>query len=105
MSVYSEIINIFRLSFQHTVEHCIIHFVALEVIMELNKIYLESLNDDKNHEILHYKPKVVIKGNSIKLKGRSCFHKVARIVYKVLRSLYVSVIFYFVPFAVILANF
>lgn len=46
MSVFCEAINIYLLAYQTNVEYCIIHFVALEVVMELNKIYLESLNDE-----------------------------------------------------------
>ena len=44
-SVYCEGINLYLLTFQHTVEHCIIHFVALEVIMEIPKLYFEALTD------------------------------------------------------------
>jgi hypothetical protein len=41
--LYCQIINIYLLTFQHTVEHSIIHFVALEMIMELPKMYFEAL--------------------------------------------------------------
>jgi hypothetical protein len=34
------------------------------------------------------------------MSDRTCFHKVARILYRFLRALYVSVIFYLVPFCV-----
>jgi hypothetical protein len=41
--IFCEIVNIYLLTYQHTVEHCIIHFVALEIIVEVGKLYLESL--------------------------------------------------------------
>lgn len=39
-------INIIMLSYQHYVSHAIIHFVALEVIIEVGQMYLESLMDN-----------------------------------------------------------
>lgn len=78
---------------------CIIHFVALEVILEFTALYLESLKDHQLHEIMHEHPKVVNKCRDI--KKRTCFHKVARFVYKIVRALYVSVLFYFIPFFVL----
>ena len=105
LSVFTEAINIYLLAYQYNVERCIIHFVALEVIMELNKIYLESLTDNTLKSVLHCHPVVEKKSKDIKFSDRSCFHKVARIVYKTSRSIYVSIIFYFVPFYVIYLNF
>jgi len=42
-ALYCQIINIYLLTFQHNVEDSIIHFVALEMIMELPKMYFEAL--------------------------------------------------------------
>ena len=96
-----EFVNIYMLAYQHTVQHCIIHFVALEVIMEISNMYFESLKSNKLKEIMHHAPKYVKCGHEIKFTERSLFHKFARILYKVLRCFYVSVIFYFVPFSVL----
>ena len=105
LAIYTEIINVYRLSYQHTVEHCIIHFVALEIIMELNKIYFESLNDPKLKEVMHMRPTLKHKGVDIKFSDRSIFHQLARVAYKLMRSLYISTIFYFVPLITLLNNF
>lgn len=43
----AEILNLFMLLYQHTVMHCIIHFVAFEIIVEIPHIYMGSLLDDK----------------------------------------------------------
>jgi hypothetical protein len=95
-----EFVNIYMLTYQHTVQHCIIHFVALEVIMEISNMYFESLKSNKLKEIMHHAPTQVKSGKDIHFSERSCFHKFGRILYKVLRCFYVSVIFYFVPFTV-----
>jgi len=34
------------------------------------------------------------------MSDRTCFHKCARLIYRFLRALYVSIIFYLVPFCV-----
>jgi hypothetical protein len=102
-SLFAEGINLFLLTYQHTVEHCIIHFVALEVIMEVSNMYFEALMNNKLKEVLHshYAPKREKSIKDIVWKDRSCFHKVARILYKIIRCVYVSLIFYFVPFLVV----
>jgi hypothetical protein len=77
------------------------HFVALEIIMEVSNLYFESLMNNKLKAIMHHPPELVVKGADIKFMQRSLFHKVARMIYKTIRCLYVSCVFYFVPFAVI----
>ena len=72
--------------------------------MELPKMYFEALLDNPLREIMHHNPTRVNRGKDIPFSSRSCFHKMARVVYKVTRSFYVSVVFYFVPFFVIVLN-
>lgn len=93
------------LTFQHTVEHCIIHFVALEVIMEIPKIYVESFTDKSLAGVVHNSITIEKKGKEISFFDRSLYHKVARFTYKLSRAFYVSLIFYFVPFMTIFINF
>jgi hypothetical protein len=46
LNITAELLNLFMLLYQHTVEHAIIHFVALEIIVEIPHIYMHSLLDD-----------------------------------------------------------
>ena len=46
VNIAAEVLNLFMLLYQHTVEHAIIHFVALEIIVEIPHIYMGSLLDD-----------------------------------------------------------
>lgn len=105
VAVYCEFINLQILTFQKTVENSIIHFVALHVIMELPIMYFESLLDNPLKEIMHHHPHRIHRGKEIKFRDRPIFHKLARILYKVMRALYVALIFYFVPYLVIFFNF
>jgi len=43
MALLCQGINIYLLTYQHTVDHSIIHFVALHVVMDIPNLYLESL--------------------------------------------------------------
>ena len=81
--------------------NCIIHFVALEVIIDISNMYYESLKSNFLKEILHHPPKTMVCGVDIQFSKRTMFHKIARIIYKILRCFYVGVIFYFVPFSVL----
>ena len=57
-ALLTEGINVYLLTYQHSVEHCIIHFVALEVIMEVSNLYYEALLGNKLKSVLHHiKPK------------------------------------------------
>lgn len=93
-------ICIYMLAYQHTVQHCIIHFVALEVIMEVGNLYFESLKENYLKNVMHHAPIADHRGQDIHFRERSIFHKFARVYYKVLRTFYVGVVFYFVPFSV-----
>jgi len=101
----AEVINIFILSKQTTVEFCIIYFVSLKVIMEVSNLYFHSLMDLKFKGIIKQPPKVVNRNRNLVFGDRSAFHQIARVFYKLVRGLYVSCVFYFVPFSVIFVQF
>ena len=66
--------------------------------MEIPKFYFESLGDNYLKTVCHHPPKNVIKGKDIEFMKRTLFHKFARMNYKFQRAVYVSVIYYMVPF-------
>ena len=104
-ALLAEYINIKLLISQTKVELCIIHFVALEVIMEIAALYFKSLMNFKLKAILHEnRPKCLHRSCHIELKKRSYFHIFARVFYKIIRAIYVSVIFYYVPFMVVIGE-
>jgi len=106
----AEVLNLYMLTFQHTIEHCIMHFVAFEVIVELGNIYFESLMNNKLTSIVHHPPRlnqdqVGKNKKERKFSERTCFHKTGRLIYKVIWCAYVSMNFYMVPFAVLIWQF
>jgi len=85
INLFAEFLNLFMLLYQHTVEHAIIHFVALEIIVEVPHIYMGSLLDDQlkdrlfednGHLHVHHS------GSSIKFADRDLFNKLGRVWYK-----------------------
>jgi hypothetical protein len=55
-AVVTEGVNLYMLTFQHTIQHCIIHFVAFEVIIELSNMYYESLMNNLLKEVVEHPP-------------------------------------------------
>lgn len=105
-SIFAEFLNIYMLTYQSKIEFCIIHFVALEVVVELPKIFFESQHYD-NYLYNVFKAELAVenKTKNIKFSERTFFHKCARVAYKIMRCFYASVIFYYIPFIVLFLQF
>jgi hypothetical protein len=70
--------------------------------MEVGNLYFESLKENYLKNVMHHAPIADHRGQDIHFAERSTFHKIARVFYRVLRTFYVGVVFYFVPFSVML---
>lgn len=94
----AEVLNLYLLLHQTNVELSIIHFVALEVIIEIPHFYSESLLEDKIKERIfkkHHHLHVHNRGKDLHFwSKRSFFGKIGRLIYCSFRLLYVSLIFY-----------
>lgn len=93
------------LTYQHNVEKSIIYFVALHMIMEIPKLYFEAVDYKNIKEVCHMHLNVDIRGRDIDFWARDWFHIFARCTYKFHRALFVSVIYYFVPFGTLFLTF
>ena len=72
------------------------------VIIEISAIYYEGTKHSNYlRKAMEYKPKIKVRGEDIKFQDRSFFHKIARVIYVCIRSLYIQVIFYLFPLIVI----
>lgn len=113
LATICEFINLFMLTYQHTIAHCIIHFVAFKIVVDLSNIYFESLMNTKLKVIVEhqYQPEMDDEYREKNKKTRdifserTCFHKIARLIYKVYRCMFVSLNFYFTPFIVVYWQF
>jgi hypothetical protein len=68
--------------------------------MEIPKFYFEALGENHIKSIFHAPAIIEKKGVDIAMSDRDLFHKIARVVYRGLRVIYVSAVFYMVPFIV-----
>ena len=103
INILAEVINLYMLAYQHNVEHCIIHFVALEVIVEIPHILMGSLTNDKLKNRIwqrFHSLQTTNKGRDFVFSERDMVNKIGRVLYRVARGFYVSILFYFQPFIV-----
>jgi hypothetical protein len=107
IAIFNMFLGVVLLTFQHSINHCIVHFIALHVISEVSCFYFEALavNNSAMEVVKELYPKQEIKGKDINFFERSYFHMIARLVYKLVRAIYVSAIFYFIPFASFMIHF
>ena len=100
INLVSEFLNIYMLTYQHNIVFVLMEVVCLEIIIELPGWYMNSLVEDKLKARIfaHHHLPVERKGSEIKWKDRSLMNKVFRLIYRLIRGIYCSVIFYFQPF-------
>lgn len=96
----AEVICVTLLVNQKDVGECIVYFLALKVLIEVSKFYFESLLHVKFVDVVNHAPAITKRSVDTEFSGRSAFHKVARILFKVARGLFVSVFYYYYPFFV-----
>ena len=92
--------------FWSSVEYTIVYFVALAILVKIPHIYMDCLMDDKLKDKLFEdftELQIVNPGRDMSWEKRSLFNKIGRVVYRAHRALYVSVIFYFQPFLLVIA--
>ena len=99
-----ELINIIGLISANTVEVVLLQFVGLAVMIQLQTIYYHSFSVSSNRgSILNkvfdprFRPPITNKAKSNSFKERPCTCKLGRILFKLLRSLYIVLIFYCAP--------
>ena len=101
-----ELTNLYMLAYQHETEHVIMHFVALEIIMELPEHYIESMIDDNIKKRIFETIEYMHSSKSSKdIESRGVINWGFRITYKILRALQVSFLFYLQPFIVVFVYF
>ena len=72
--ITNECLGVYMLTIQHTINHCIVHFVALHVVMEFSILYFEALeaNNHMIEEINHHGAQADVKAKDIDWSQRSC---------------------------------
>ena len=105
VAISCELLNIYMLKYQHNIQNCIVYFISFLVIMEVSNMYFESLMNNKLKSVVHHRPDLINKTEDNVFSNRTRFHKFARLVYKFIRLLQVSFIFYFIPFSIFIIQY
>jgi len=101
-----EILNVFQLLFWSTVEFTVIYLMAFKIITWVPGLYYNSLLDDYLKEKLFKAYSTLqIDDKKIKWSDRDMGNKAGRFMYKFFRVIYVSIIFYFQPFILMIYYF
>ena len=96
--------NVVLLTMQPDVLYTIVHFVTLHVIMEVTKMYNEALSEKFLIEELANKETVPKDRSEFyqPTSHRPFYYFIMKLSYNLLRGIYVSVVFYFVPFSAVM---
>jgi hypothetical protein len=73
--------------------------------MHLPKMYFDALLENPIKAVLKSHIKIKNRGRNIRFEDRSATHKIFRVIYRTFRNIYVSLIFYFVPYFVLFLSF
>ena len=92
-------INMAVLIGQNSTYACILNFVSMLVISQIDDIYISSLSEgtfDRIHDSENWQQKIVYP--QVEWVNRSSGNKLLFIFYRVVRGYYISFYFYFFPF-------
>lgn len=70
--IFSECVNVLMLSTRHNVVHCLEHFVAFEVLTQIDNMYTHSLHDFPLRKLIKRPLKFTNYSKDIKFSSRSC---------------------------------
>ena len=68
--------------------------------IELPAMFYSAMADKAIKKVFEFPVERDNRGRDIQFMQRTCFHRIARVLYKVFRSLYVAIMFYMSPFFV-----
>jgi hypothetical protein len=94
------VLNIIKLADFDSVEQCVKDYITFKMAIEIPSMFYNALADKAIKKVFEFPVQRKNRGRDIKFMERTTFHKCARILYKVFRSLYVSLLFYMSPFLV-----
>ena len=101
VSFVATFLNLVNLSRYKKVEKCVIHFIVLKVVVDVQDSLYKTMADTKLKKVFGEKYTRDKDQQKVAWVDRSCFSKFGRVIYKVYRALYVSVVFYFVSILIL----
>ena len=94
------VMNVVKLAEFDTVDACVVNYVKFKMAIELPTMFYSALADSAIKKVFQFPVQRKNRGREIDFMQRTSFHKCARVLYKVFRSIYVAIMFYMSPFLV-----
>ena len=84
-------------------------YVTVDIIVNISDMYLAQLIDDQTNQLNEMydeanAPKIKNRYKDINFWERSCINKIQRMIFKLLRCVYISAGYYFTPFLFLYMN-
>lgn len=105
-----EIMNVMILFSRPNIYFTIISYITVTLLSDIGRVYYLSISNDRNNVLFDMfleenRPRVRNRRSDPTLWARrSCQNKVQRLLFKMLRGIYVSACYYFVPFLFLYAH-
>lgn len=96
---FTELVNIVMICQQNTIMDCVLNFIALETIAQIDSIYSSSLPDGPLKKERKNPLPVESSSKTAPFCQRSTIGKLSFIAYKLVRLAYVSAYYYFAPYS------
>ena len=96
---FTELVNIVMICMQHTVMDCVLNFIALGTISQLDSIYANSLINEPIKKEVDEPLSIASNLKAPLFKERTCAGKLGYLLYKFWRLGYVSAYYYFTPYS------
>jgi hypothetical protein len=100
-----EILNLVILTGQPNVFRAISNFVSIKVISNIDDIYRGAVNDTTINRIIAGGGKPLVIYSNVAWDNRSFNNKVMYSIWRLIKTFYLCVYFYFFPFLIIIMNF
>ena len=93
----AEIVNTFQVCKETSLKDIVMNYIALGIISEIDDLYYNSLQNSPLKEAVSNPPAITRTSKSWSFFERPFMQMITRIIYKILRFLYVVVYFYLMP--------
>ena len=95
--------NVLILFTRVNVYFTMVSYVTVSILVDMASFYYKALSDDYNNQLFEmfneeHIPRVKNFNRDTSFWARPCCNKIERVIFKLLRLIYVGCIFYFVPF-------
>lgn len=95
-------LNTYLMSTYNGVTTILKHFLSMKVAIWIPKLTFGAMEDKTITKVYDANIAITEHPDQIDFGDRTCFHKIMRILYKIIRCFHLCVLYYFMPFAIMM---